>query len=85
MWDLEYIFVRSISAGHGSEVHQTFQKDPPPILYFSCRAAQSLPVLGLHSSSAQKKSLLYMLDICDICNDGVSDTKNTTVFFLDLL
>lgn len=33
----------------------------------------------------QHLPLLYMLDICDICNDGVSDTKNTTEFFLDLL
>jgi len=48
----------SISAGHDSKVHQTFQKDPPPILDFSCTAAQFLPVLDLHSSSEQKKSIL---------------------------
>lgn len=72
------------SAVHDSKVHQTFQTDPPPILYFSCTAEQSPPVLDLHSFSEQKKSPLYMSDICGICNDGVSDTKSTTVFFLDL-
>lgn len=37
------------------------------------------------SQREQYLPLPYMLDICDICNDGVSDTKNTTVFFLGLL
>lgn len=52
-----YISVRSISAGRDSKVHQTFQKDLPPILYFSCRAARSLPVLDPRSSSEQKISI----------------------------
>lgn len=48
--------VRNISAVHDLEVLQIFQIGLPPILHFSYKVGQFLPVLNLHFFSAQKKS-----------------------------